>query len=75
MATWDGLRSYIKSNYVTGMEEPEIFGLDFTLDDERSQRALVRKMMLGTDEWVEIATPVSGRVGDVSSRAAVTMSR
>src|SRR5262249_35916867 len=58
MATWEGLRSYIKSNYVIGMDEPEVLGLDFTLDDDRSQKVLVRKMMLGPDEWVEIATPV-----------------
>ena len=29
MATWDGLRSYIKSNYVVNAEEPGTLGLDF----------------------------------------------
>ena len=58
MATWEGLRSYIKSNYVVGVEEPEIMGLDFSLDEGRSQKVVVRKLQLGTDEWVEISTPV-----------------
>ena len=58
MATWDGLRSYIKSNYVVSAEEPGTLGLDFAFDDGRSQKVIVSKLMLGDAEWVEIATPI-----------------
>jgi hypothetical protein len=58
MATWEGLRGYIKSNYVVGGEDAESLLLDFALEENRSQKVMVSKLMLGDAEWVEIATPI-----------------
>ena len=73
MASWDGLRSYIKSNYVVGMDELDMLGLDFAFADGRSQKVVVSKMMLGGAEWIEIATPVC-KESDISLRDALSRS-
>ena len=58
MATWKGLRSYINSNYTVAEDQPELLILGFDMGDGRSQKVVVRKLMLGDDEWAEIASPV-----------------
>lgn len=73
MASWESLRSYIKSNYNIGMDDLEMLGLDFQLPNGRTQKVFVRKMMLGTEEWAEIGTPVC-QEEDISPRAALLKS-
>jgi hypothetical protein len=58
MATWEGLRSYIKSKYAVAEDQFEFLMLGFSMDDGRTQKVIVRRLRLGSDEWAEIASPV-----------------
>ncbi len=73
MASWDGLRNYIKSNYVVGMDELDMLGLDFRLDNGRTQKVIVRRMTLNGGEWVQILTPVCEET-DIAPRDALVKS-
>jgi hypothetical protein len=73
MASWEGLRNYIKSNYVIGVDELDMLGLDFALDGGRTQKVIVSRMNLGDSEWVEIATPVCNE-GEIAPRDALLRS-
>ena len=70
MASWETLRSYVKSNYTIGFEDSDMLGLDFELPNGRTQKVFVRKLMLGDDEWAEIGTPVCNEQ-DISPRDAL----
>ena len=64
MATWEGLRNYIKSKYVVAEDQFDFLMLGFTMEEGRAQKVIVRRLRLGSDEWAEIASPVCavGRV-------------
>jgi hypothetical protein len=70
MASWDGLRNYIKAHYTVATDELDAMALDFRLDDGRTQRVIVRRLRLGNDEWAEILTPVC-REDDIAPRDAL----
>jgi hypothetical protein len=73
MATWKGLRSYINSKYTVATDQPEFMMLGFDLGGGRSQQVIVRKLMLGDDEWAEIASPVCA-VGSIDPLEALRTS-
>lgn len=73
MASWDALRHYIKSNYVIGMDELEVLGLDFQLDNGRTQKVMVTRAMLVDAEWVQILTPICEE-SDIAPREALVKS-
>jgi hypothetical protein len=58
MASWDGLCDYIKSNYPVAADEPDMLGLDFSLDNGRTQKVVIRRTPLDGAEWVQILTAV-----------------
>ena len=58
MASWDGLRDYIKSNYIVGADELNMLGLDFKFDDGRTQKVIVSRESLNGADWIQILTPV-----------------
>jgi hypothetical protein len=58
MASWDGLRNYIKANYTIGMDELDVLGLDFRLDNGRTQKVMVNRQTLNGADWVQILSPV-----------------
>jgi len=70
MASWEGLRSHIKSNYNVAGDELEFMMLGFQLDSGRTQKIVVRKLTLGRDEWAEISSPVC-RVADIDPGEAL----
>ncbi|MEA2492125.1 MAG: hypothetical protein QOJ29_36 [Thermoleophilaceae bacterium] len=70
MATWETLRSYIKSNYIVSKDELTILSLQFDVGGNRSQVVVVAKEMLGNYEWAQIGTPV-GTEADLNPRDAL----
>ena len=73
MASWDGLRNYIKSNYIVAMDELDVLGLDFRLENGRTQKVVVRRTALSSAEWIQILTPVCEE-GDIAPREALIKS-
>jgi hypothetical protein len=70
MATWEGLRSYIRSKYTVANDQFDLLILGFDMEGGRSQTVIVRKLKLGDDEWAEIASPVCP-VGSIDPLAAL----
>lgn len=56
MADWDGLRSYIKSNYKVADDQLTAMRLLFDVGGGRSQNVIINK--LGDSGWVEVSTAV-----------------
>lgn len=70
MATWESLRSYVKTNYNVTKDDLNCMGLLFGLGEGRSQLVLVGKRLLGDMEWAEIVTPVC-KESDIAPRDAL----
>jgi len=73
MASWDELRNYIESNYAVVADQLDMLGLDFGLDNGRTQKVLIRRTPLDGAEWVQILTPVCEE-GDIEPREALVLS-
>jgi hypothetical protein len=56
MADWNGLRSYIKSNYKVAEDNLTSLALVFEVDSGRSQAVLVSE--LGDTGWADVSTAV-----------------
>jgi hypothetical protein len=59
MATWEQLKTFVKSNYKMQKEEADYFNMVFDLGDNRSQLVNVTKAQTKQgDVWVQIYSPV-----------------
>src|ERR1700709_1049543 len=67
MATWDALKSYIRSTYKVAEERPDMVKLVFETGELRSQIVLLWHMTLAgnSEEWVQIESP-SGELESIN---------
>jgi hypothetical protein len=72
MASWEGLRSHVKANFNIAVDELDYMALDFHMENGRGQRVGLRKMVVGDEEWAEIATVVCTE-SDISPRDALLL--
>jgi hypothetical protein len=58
MASWDEVKSFLKSNYNVGKDEGGTVGIEQKFTDGRSQLIFVRKASIGDSVWADIVSPI-----------------
>lgn len=72
MTSWQGLTTFIKSNYKVSDENDSMIKMLFNTGDLRSQVVFIWKMGLmdGQEEWIQIESPV-GRLDSINVASAL----
>jgi hypothetical protein len=58
MAQWNDIRQFARTNYPLSNDEPEWFGIIFTISPGRTQKVVVRPYRAYDRDWIEFRSAV-----------------